>query len=164
MDEFHCFDPSTVGRPDDYTGYWEAYWPNGKLKYRGHFINGVEVGQQVCYWEDGTVAQVSWRDRSGNPRGTTVSYYPDGDKETEETWDDEARHQGTFVRRDYDANGDVTAWRKYHEFEVVESWERPCDVAKDETDIEIDRIVDDAVRRISKLAQSQNDNEDDGSI
>lgn len=62
MSDYHSIDGASLNRPDDYTGYWEAYWPNGRLKYRGHFVNGVEVGQQVCYWEDGTIAQLGWRD------------------------------------------------------------------------------------------------------
>jgi antitoxin component YwqK of YwqJK toxin-antitoxin module len=29
------------------TGYWEWYYPNGKLWYKGNFINGIQDG----YWE-----------------------------------------------------------------------------------------------------------------
>ena len=28
-------------------GYWEDYYVNGALAYKGHYINGKEVG----YWE-----------------------------------------------------------------------------------------------------------------
>ena len=135
-------------RPDNYTGYWEVLWPNGKLQYRGHFIDGAEVGQQVCYWEDGTIAQVSWRDPAGNPRGTTASFYPDGDKQTEEIWEHESRHPGTFVRRAYDANGDVISTATYREFEEIESWER--DSLDEESSEMIDKIVADAIRKIGE--------------
>ena len=100
-------------------------WPNGQVKYRGRFVNGIEVGQQVCYWDDGTIAQVSWRDSGGCPRGTTVSFYPDGDKEKEETWDEIERDPGTFVSRCYDSKGDVFLRSTYRMFQQIDSWQRP---------------------------------------
>ena len=32
----------------DLEGYWEYYYPNGKLRWKGNYINGREMG----YWEE----------------------------------------------------------------------------------------------------------------
>ena len=31
----------------DRHGYWEVYWTNGNIAYKGYYINGEQVG----YWE-----------------------------------------------------------------------------------------------------------------
>jgi hypothetical protein len=155
--DFHNIDSDSLRRPDNYTGKWESHWPNGAIKYRGHFEDGIEVGQFVCYWQDGTVAQVGWRNAAGIPRGTILSFYPDGDKQTEEIWDETDIHPGNFVRRSYDADGAVTGWIKFHEFQVTESWEIPDDEDARELydSIELDRIVDEAINSVNEDTRAQ---------
>ena len=34
-------------------GYWEQYWLNGNLAYRGNYINGQLNGLWECYDNDG---------------------------------------------------------------------------------------------------------------
>jgi hypothetical protein len=164
-DDYVNIDPQDLMRPDDFTGCWEAFWPSGRIKYRGLFAKGVRVGQHVCFWEDGTVAEVVWYDSSGCPRGTAVSFYADGDKEAEQTWDEECRHPGSFERRSYDENGDVCVRTVYREFTPVDSWSAPSEFADDEMDAEIDRIVSDAVEQLTrKLAGSDVASEEDDEV
>ena len=37
------------------TGYWEVYWRNGKLWYKGNYINGNKEGYWVYYWDNGNI-------------------------------------------------------------------------------------------------------------
>ena len=34
-------------------GYWEQYYSNGQLSYRGKFINGKKEGYWEDYWRNG---------------------------------------------------------------------------------------------------------------
>jgi hypothetical protein len=136
-------DGNDLARPDGYTRVWKVFWPNGTLKYQAHFVDGVAVGQQVAFWQDGSVAQVLWRDSNGCPRGTAVSFYPDGMKESEEVWDECDRHPGSYVCSNFDDNGDVYLRTTYHRFKQVNVWERPANDA--EAAAEIDAIVDESV-------------------
>jgi antitoxin component YwqK of YwqJK toxin-antitoxin module len=34
-------------------GYWEEYFSNGKLSYKGNFVNGKEHGYWEWYFDDG---------------------------------------------------------------------------------------------------------------
>ena len=35
------------------TGYWEKYYSNGQLWYKGHYDNGNQVGYWEKYYSDG---------------------------------------------------------------------------------------------------------------
>lgn len=162
MDEFPVIDTDTLNLPSNFTGLLESRWPNGQLRYRGQFADGVEIGQHVRFWEDGTVAQIQWYDSSGCPRGTTLNFYRDGDKCNEECFDDPERRKGTFLCRDYDANGDVTSRTEYCEFELIDQWRRPDLDSDPETQIAIDRIVANAIRElVEKVGHTDDDDEED---
>ena len=34
-------------------GYWESYYYNGQLCYKGNFVNGKQHGYWEDYWSDG---------------------------------------------------------------------------------------------------------------
>jgi antitoxin component YwqK of YwqJK toxin-antitoxin module len=34
-------------------GYWESYFPNGKLWYKGYYINGEVIGYYETYFSCG---------------------------------------------------------------------------------------------------------------
>jgi antitoxin component YwqK of YwqJK toxin-antitoxin module len=34
-------------------GYWECYWPNGELWYKGNYISGKPDGLWESYYSDG---------------------------------------------------------------------------------------------------------------
>ena len=36
-------------------GYWELYWSNGKLQYKGNFINGEQYGSLERYYTNGKI-------------------------------------------------------------------------------------------------------------
>ncbi len=112
-------------------------------------------------WEDGTLAHVCWYDPSGVERGTSLSFYPDGDKASEETWDDEQRRPATFVKRCHDSNGNIFLSSTYVECAITESWTRPSDEPDEETDREIDRIVKDAIAELERRLESNDDDFDD---
>ena len=67
-----------VEPPEDFTGTWEVFWPNGKIKYRAIMRDGVEHGECTCFWEDGLIAQ-SGRMRNG-------SYFGEWQDFTEMGW------------------------------------------------------------------------------
>ncbi|WP_157467902.1 toxin-antitoxin system YwqK family antitoxin [Desulfatibacillum aliphaticivorans] len=75
--------------PQDYTGIWEVYWPNGVIKSRNRYIDGKEEGEQLCFWDNGNLAQVGqaknghciglWEDFSYEGlRFKETDYYSDG--------------------------------------------------------------------------------------
>ena len=53
------YDGDGLAPPEGFTGVsWEMhYWPNRKLMFRGHFVNGLEHGRQTCWWDNGRLAQ-----------------------------------------------------------------------------------------------------------
>ena len=36
-------------------GYWEHYYPNGNINYKGNFFNGIAYGYWECYWDNGDI-------------------------------------------------------------------------------------------------------------
>lgn len=146
-----------LARPANFSGVWLAYWPDGKLKYRGAFREGVPIGQHVCFWQDGTVAEICWRDPFGQLRGTGLSFHPDGDKQCEEIRDSQSPQPGSFVRKHYDSNGDLFLETKYIGFVQVDSWESADSSLSDEVDDEIEKFASDAAAEINRLADSEDE-------
>lgn len=159
MEAFHAIDSDALVRPDNFTGTCESHWPSGKLRCRGRFVDGKRVGQHVCFWEDGTIAEICWFDANGCPRGTILSFYPDGDKQSEQVWDDPERRPGTLAEYNFDSNGDVFLRARYCEREQVEYWERPKEDG--EEDIEIDAIVADGIKELTEKLEGRDDEVDD---
>jgi antitoxin component YwqK of YwqJK toxin-antitoxin module len=38
-------------------GYWEIYWPNGTVCFKGSYNNGIKIGYCEIYWENGELRQ-----------------------------------------------------------------------------------------------------------
>jgi antitoxin component YwqK of YwqJK toxin-antitoxin module len=58
-------------------GYWEEYFPNGNLYYRGNFIDGKEEGFCENYHDNGQL----WRKgnyKNANPEGLWEYYNKNG--------------------------------------------------------------------------------------
>ncbi len=34
-------------------GYWERYWDNGQLWFKGNYVNGKQHGYFERYWDNG---------------------------------------------------------------------------------------------------------------
>jgi antitoxin component YwqK of YwqJK toxin-antitoxin module len=64
---------------DDFTGIWETYWPNGNLKSRTTYLNGLEHGDHLCVWENGRVSQYG-KNVDGDCRGLWTDYRENGTK------------------------------------------------------------------------------------
>jgi antitoxin component YwqK of YwqJK toxin-antitoxin module len=97
------YDDEGLYPPDGFTGVWEVYWPNRKLKWRAHFLNGVEDGRHTCWWDDGRLAQTGICEH-GECKGVWVDYHTDGSKMKET----EYATRGNFVVRWYDNEGAIS--------------------------------------------------------
>lgn len=36
-------------------GYWEVYWNNGNLQYKGVYIHGIRYGRHIDYYTNGNI-------------------------------------------------------------------------------------------------------------
>ena len=59
-------------------GYWERYWSNGKLTYKGNYVNGNRHGYWESYFSDG---QLNYKGNyvNGKPHGYWDSYWDNGE-------------------------------------------------------------------------------------
>ena len=63
--------------PEVQDGYFEWYHANGKLKHKGNYAKGKNVGEHLWYDENGKLeAKENYKD--GNLHGTYEEYYPNG--------------------------------------------------------------------------------------
>lgn len=69
--------PEIDAPPSDYTGVWIERWPSGAVSLRVEYVNGLEEGESIAYWEDGTVAQKGQM-KNGQCVGEWIDYYPSG--------------------------------------------------------------------------------------
>jgi antitoxin component YwqK of YwqJK toxin-antitoxin module len=74
-------------------GYWERYWDNGKLWYKGNFVDGIRHGSWERYHENGDLAYKAFYDM-----GNQVDYNPDEPQVTELTLDEIATKFGINVQ------------------------------------------------------------------
>ena len=58
-------------------GYWEVYWSNGQLSYKGNYVNGKEHGYWEVYYDNG---QLSYKGNfvDGKQNGYWVYYHYNG--------------------------------------------------------------------------------------
>jgi antitoxin component YwqK of YwqJK toxin-antitoxin module len=73
-------------------GYWEYYHSNGQLSYKGNFINGKQHGYWEAYYSDGDLDYKGYFDM-----GKQVDYNPDEPKLIELTLSDIANKLGIDV-------------------------------------------------------------------
>ena len=60
------------------TGYWELYHVNGKIKWKGNYVNGLEDGYWELYYYNGKIA---WKGNyvNGLRHGYWEKYHSDGE-------------------------------------------------------------------------------------
>ncbi len=75
-------------------GYWEGYYENGKLKYKGNYVDGKEHGYWESYYYNGNLYYKGFYDM-----GEEVDYNPDEPKVTELTLDEIANKFGVPVNQ-----------------------------------------------------------------
>jgi antitoxin component YwqK of YwqJK toxin-antitoxin module len=42
-----------INEKGEHHGYWETYYNNGRLEYKGLFINSYKFGLHECFFSDG---------------------------------------------------------------------------------------------------------------
>ena len=70
-------------------GYWEYYWDNGKLDSKGNYVNGKQHGYWESYWYGGKLYSKGYYDMDKQ-----VNYNPDEPKVIELTLSDIANKLG----------------------------------------------------------------------
>jgi hypothetical protein len=63
--------------PDIESGYFEWYHPNGKLKHKGNYETGKEVGEHLWFNENGNL-EAKENYKNGKLNGEYEEYYPNG--------------------------------------------------------------------------------------
>ena len=67
-------------------GAWLEYHPDGKIKAKGNYINGVKTGEWVFYYPNGKVEQKGLYDKKGRPQGLWQWFYDSGKLLREENY------------------------------------------------------------------------------
>jgi antitoxin component YwqK of YwqJK toxin-antitoxin module len=101
-DEIKIDDGSGVWPPADFTGLWEVYWPNRRLKYRADYIDGETHGLVTCWRDNGEIAQIG-TSQHGKCVGIWFDYWEDGGKFKETEYQD----ADNFIVRWYDPDGSI---------------------------------------------------------
>ena len=73
-------------------GYWEDYYDNGQLAYKGNYVNGEPHGYWEVYYENGKLHYKGYYDM-----GKRVGYNPDEPKIVELTLSEIANKLGVDV-------------------------------------------------------------------
>ena len=60
-------------------GYWETYYNNGQLNYKGSYVNGLKDGYWESYWPDGTL-HAKGKFRNNAKVGLWIEVWIEGDK------------------------------------------------------------------------------------
>ena len=58
-------------------GYWERYYPNGQLAYKGNHKNGKRGGYWESYWDNGKLCYKGYY-KDGEMDGYWEAYYDNG--------------------------------------------------------------------------------------
>lgn len=63
-------------------GYWETYFDNGNIFYKGNYINGLATGYWETYNEDGSILdKANWS--KGKKIGVSVEYFNESEEKPE---------------------------------------------------------------------------------
>jgi len=86
-------------------GYWEQRYPNGNLRYKGHFVDGKPVGELIRYFESGDKMAIMDFDKTGTVARATLFYengYPAAEgkyvnEKRDSVWKFFSRHQDSLL-------------------------------------------------------------------
>lgn len=73
----------TAGRQQ---GFWKEFFPDGKIKSKGEYLNSKRIGEWVFYHPNGKVEQKGLYDKKGNAQGTWKWFYESGNILLEENY------------------------------------------------------------------------------
>jgi antitoxin component YwqK of YwqJK toxin-antitoxin module len=109
--------------PDEFSGMWRENWPNGGLRYQGHFEQfRKREGQHVFFWESGLLHEVSyWRE--GWAVGTLITYYENGVRQHERDFGEDGCRSRSWVEKSYGiVSGELHTVTIYRHGRRVEQW------------------------------------------
>ncbi|MBI4946644.1 MAG: toxin-antitoxin system YwqK family antitoxin [Bacteroidetes bacterium] len=67
-------------------GPWVEYHPNGKVKAKGNYVNGIKIGEWVFFHSNERLEQKGTYDKKGKPQGLWQWYYDTGKLLREENY------------------------------------------------------------------------------
>jgi hypothetical protein len=102
--------------PAGFSGEWVVHWPNRRVKFRGHYLNGVRQGEQTCYWKNGRVAQTG-RAENGDCVGLWIDYHASGRKMKETDY----QRTDDFVIRYFNPDGNLIRTESFVKGERVKA-------------------------------------------
>ncbi|MBC34685.1 MAG: hypothetical protein CL663_01390 [Bacteroidetes bacterium] len=104
-------------------GYWEAYEPNGILKYKGQFEHGIPVGEFVYYYPNKVIKAKSIFSENG-AYCTTELYHPNAKlmargaywkQKKDKLWRYYSRHDGVLLsEEEYDKGVKIGTWKNFY--------------------------------------------------
>ena len=94
-------------------GEYKVYYPSGRLKFTGFYVNGLIEGESQTYYENGQILETKiWR--NGQLNGLLTAYYEDGSLEAKKSFiNDQRKGKETY----YYVNGRLKGeyfWGTYH--------------------------------------------------
>lgn len=93
-----------------FTGEWKTYYPDGKVKSQGTYVEGKKDGKWVYYYPDGKKEQEG-KFKNNVLSGQWLWYYHNGQLKKEEYFNSKGLHEGTLV--EYDSLGNELARGEY---------------------------------------------------
>ncbi len=99
-------------------GDWKYFYPDGKVKSSGKYVNNLEAGKWNYYYNDGKTEQTGVF-KQGKADGLWQWYYADGSLKREEEYY-EGKAEGIYM--EYDTTGQVIVSGKYFDGQMEEEW------------------------------------------
>ena len=142
--------------PMDYEGLWIEHWPDGQLKFRGHFDRrNKRIGQHISFWENGVLQELSyWVE--GYACGTVSWFREDGTKELERDFGEQGGKTRSWIERSFSISGRIYNVEVWTKGKCVAEWVDP-ETQKLFDEISLDDIVASAVREVYPDDTSRNE-------
>lgn len=99
-------------------GNWVDYYPEGKIKAKGKYINDLRDGPWLFYFRNGKIEQKG-NYKNGLPHGEWIWYYQNGNILREEEYS-KGKEEGYAT--EYTLNGDTIMHGEYYEGEKFGKW------------------------------------------
>lgn len=100
-----------VDKSGNFTGPWQLFYPNGKLKAKGTYEGGKRIEDWVFYFENGKELQKG-KYKDGKPHGNWRWYFENGELRRNENYR-KGYEEGESV--EYDENGELIGKGEYLE-------------------------------------------------
>jgi antitoxin component YwqK of YwqJK toxin-antitoxin module len=106
-----------VGHYDNHfrNGIWITYFENGKIKTHGQYIHSKKHGTWIYYYEDGQIKAKEYYDVNCNRTGEWHTWYPDGKIESITNF-----KNNEFI-------GDYKRWYKNGQLHVHQQYDEPLE-------------------------------------